>query len=34
VVANYTKGKYQERVTNGEVRQVFESGLSRAPNAL
>jgi len=30
VVANYTKGKYQERVTNGEVRQVFESGLSRA----
>jgi len=34
VVASYTKGKYQERVTNGEVRQVFESGLSRAPNAL
>jgi predicted acetyltransferase len=30
VVANYTMGKYQERVTNGEVRQVFESGLSRA----
>ena len=32
VVANYTKGKYQERVTNGEVRQMFESGLARAPN--
>jgi predicted acetyltransferase len=32
VVASYTKGKYQERVTNGEVRQVFESGLARAPN--
>lgn len=30
VVANYTMGKYQERVTNGEVRQVFESGQSRA----
>src|SRR6185436_18185046 len=30
VVANYTQGRYQERVTNGEVRQVFESGLSRA----
>jgi predicted acetyltransferase len=29
VVANYTQGKFQERVTNGEVRQVFESGLSR-----
>ena len=33
VVANYTKGRYQERVTNGEVRQVFESGLSRAQRA-
>ena len=34
VVANYTHGKYQERVTNGEVRQVFESGLNRpAPKA-
>jgi predicted acetyltransferase len=29
VVANYTQGRYQERVTNGEVRQVFESGISR-----
>jgi len=31
VVANYTQGRYQERVTNGEVRQVFESGLARGP---
>ena len=30
VVANYTQGRYQERVTNGEVRQVFESGVARA----
>lgn len=30
VVANYTQGRYQERVTNGEVRQVFESGIARA----
>jgi predicted acetyltransferase len=30
VVANYTHGSYQERVTNGEVRQSFESGISRA----
>jgi predicted acetyltransferase len=30
VVANYTQGRFQERVTNGEVRQVFESGTSRA----
>jgi predicted acetyltransferase len=30
VVANYTQGRYQERVTNGEVRQVFESGVSRS----
>jgi predicted acetyltransferase len=30
VVASYTHGRYQERVTNGEVRQVFESGISRA----
>jgi predicted acetyltransferase len=30
VVANYTQGRYQERVTNGEVRQSFESGISRA----
>ena len=32
VVANYTQGRFQERVTNGEVRQVFQSGLSRAQN--
>ena len=30
VVANYTQNRYQERVTNGEVRQTFESGTSRA----
>jgi predicted acetyltransferase len=30
VLANYTQGRYQERVTNGEVRQVFESGVARA----
>ncbi len=30
VVTNYTQGRFQERVTNGEVRQVFESGTSRA----
>jgi predicted acetyltransferase len=30
VVANYTQGRFQERVTNGEVRQVFDSGTSRA----
>jgi predicted acetyltransferase len=30
VVANYTRGRFQERVTNGEVRQVFESGAQRA----
>lgn len=30
VVASYTQGRYQERVSNGEVRQTFESGLSRA----
>ena len=33
VVAAYTKGAYQERVTNGEVRQVFESGAQRATGA-
>ncbi len=27
VVSGYTKGRYQERVVNGEVHQVFESGL-------
>ena len=30
VVASYTQGRYQERVTNGEVRQVFDSGATRA----
>ncbi len=28
VVAGYTKGRYQERISNGEVRQVFDSGLA------
>jgi predicted acetyltransferase len=31
VVAAYTRGSYQERIVNGEVRQVFESGRQRAP---
>src|ERR1700744_2651909 len=26
VVASYTRGSYQERIVNGEVKQVFESG--------
>jgi predicted acetyltransferase len=26
VVSGYTRGNYQERIVNGEVRQVFESG--------
>jgi predicted acetyltransferase len=30
VVAGYTRGNYQERIVNGEVRQVFESGPRRA----
>ena len=30
VVASYTQGRYQERVMNGEVRQVFDSGPTRA----
>jgi len=30
VVAAYTRGKYQERIINGEVRQVFSSGVERA----
>ena len=30
VVATYTRGSYQERIVNGEVRQVFESGRKRA----
>ena len=29
VVAAYTRGSYQERISNGEVRQVFESGRKR-----
>lgn len=33
VVAAYTQGRYQERVMNGEVRQVFESGAQRAAGA-
>jgi len=30
VVASYTRGTYQERISNGEVRQVFESGRKRS----
>ncbi len=30
VVATYTRGSYQERIVNGEVRQVFESGRRRS----
>ena len=30
VVAAYTGGSYQERIVNGEVRQVFESGRKRS----
>jgi len=26
VVASYTRGRYQERLANGEIRQVFQSG--------
>jgi predicted acetyltransferase len=29
VVAAYTRGNYQERVVNGEVHQVFDSGTAR-----
>ena len=29
VVASYTRGRYQERIVNGEVRQVFVSGKPR-----
>src|SRR5579871_1151451 len=29
VVAGYTRGSYQERVINGEVRQVFDSSVER-----
>jgi predicted acetyltransferase len=31
VVAGYTRGSYQERVINGEVRQVFDSRVERSP---
>ena len=31
VVASYTRGSYQERIVNGEVRQVFESGVRKRP---
>ena len=30
VVASYTRGSYQERVVNGEVRQVFDSRVERS----
>ena len=30
VVATYTRGSYQERIVNGEVRQVFDSGRQRS----
>jgi len=29
VVASYTRGSYQERIVNGEVHQVFDSGRAR-----
>jgi ribosomal-protein-alanine N-acetyltransferase len=29
VVSSYTRGRYQERIVNGEVRQVFDSGRPR-----
>ena len=31
VVAAYTRGRYEERVINGEVRQSFESRVERSP---
>ena len=31
VVASYTRGRYQERIVNGEVRQVFDSGQRPRP---
>ncbi|GAC1452552.1 MAG: hypothetical protein PVSMB6_05010 [Steroidobacteraceae bacterium] len=31
VVAGYTRGAYQERIVNGEVRQVFDSAKLRLP---
>jgi len=31
VVASYTRGTYQERIVNGEVRQVFDSGQRPRP---
>jgi predicted acetyltransferase len=33
VVAQYTRGDYQERINNGEVRQTFVSGTARRPGA-
>jgi predicted acetyltransferase len=33
VVAQYTRGDYQERVSNGEVRQTFVSGPARRPRS-
>jgi hypothetical protein len=29
-VAGYTRGSYQERVINGEVRQIFDSRIERS----
>ena len=29
VVSRYTRGSYQERIVNGEVHQVFDSGSAR-----
>jgi len=31
VVSNYTQGAYQERIVNGEVQQVFDSGKAARP---
>ncbi|MFI4914611.1 MAG: GNAT family N-acetyltransferase, partial [Steroidobacterales bacterium] len=31
VVADYTDGRYQERIANGEVEQRFDSGSRRRP---
>ncbi len=33
VVAQYTRGRYEERVANGEVRQTFVSGSTRGATA-
>ncbi|MGH8267225.1 MAG: GNAT family N-acetyltransferase, partial [Steroidobacteraceae bacterium] len=31
VVGGYTRGNYQERIINGEVHQVFDSGMPPRP---